>query len=755
MRTFILRAARLAPLVAAIAASSGDQAVRACGPFFPRAVFRYAAHPEFPLEAYAAGRLGIVSPTWARSQLVVAYRYLSGSPLDPGEQAGAVELWNLRFGGDWSAREPDPVDTWLNARRRIPGVSPIQWIRTFRYEPKWYASWLNCGADAFRTAASTLADRSATHAGQPEMIRDWTIAQDAVFSNCSEDSSLSSPRVLMPAPVPPGAPDWLKADREYQVAAARFYGTDYSGAANAFRAIAADSASPWRKLAPYLVERALVRSATVAGSSDGFERAEAGLKRILDDPLQSSMHALARGLLNYVRGWKDPAGQAAELASRLRGTLTQDELKSSLKDYTLLLDRVLDRRAGTSTKYAQPGAGEPGAPRDDLTDWILTFQDASTQATRQAVGRWRNTQALPWLLIALSKAAPTDDDSPALIEAGLQVGKQSPGFETSIYHVLRLRLARGEADRVRAELDRLLPEARKAWSRSGLNALLEMRLSVARSLEEALLFGVRHPAGLTEDVDARELVSSSESASDAPSAPSGDARAAFDRDFGRLVNGLLPARLAAEAARSRALPARLRRDVALAAWFRAALLGEPAIASSLSASLAAEYPALKPLVDAYAAAGDEEARRFAAVFAALRFPGIRPDVTVNLGRRTPIDRIDNYKDNWWCAREATAQAFPFPPPSFVSDADRRRAQAEWARLGKLPTAPNYLSEVAVDWARRHPADPRSPEALHLAVRATRFGCADKSTTGFSRQAFALLHKNYPASDWAKKTPYYY
>ena len=40
----------------------------------------------------------------------------------------------------------------------------------------------------------------------------------------------------------------------------------------------------------------------------------------------------------------------------------------------------------------------------------------------------------------------------------------------------------------------------------------------------------------------------------------------------------------------------------------------------------------------------------------------------------------------------------------------------------LDTAPNYLVAQVLAWAKRAPGDPRVPEALHLAVRSTRYGC---------------------------------
>jgi hypothetical protein len=61
----------------------------------------------------------------------------------------------------------------------------------------------------------------------------------------------------------------------------------------------------------------------------------------------------------------------------------------------------------------------------------------------------------------------------------------------------------------------------------------------------------------------------------------------------------------------------------------------------------------------------------------------------------------------------------------------------------------------IEWSKQNPRDPRVPEALHLAVRATRYGQADPETTNYSRAAYTLLHRRYPGSPWAKKTPYWF
>jgi hypothetical protein len=109
----------------------------------------------------------------------------------------------------------------------------------------------------------------------------------------------------------------------------------------------------------------------------------------------------------------------------------------------------------------------------------------------------------------------------------------------------------------------------------------------------------------------------------------------------------LPLALLADSARSEILPKPLRRDVALAAWTKAILLGQDETARALVPIVEALAPELKAGLDGYIAATTKEERRFAAVFFILHTPGIRPYVEAGLGRSTPLEEINSYRDNWW------------------------------------------------------------------------------------------------------------
>lgn len=140
------------------------------------------------------------------------------------------------------------------------------------------------------------------------------------------------------------------------------------------------------------------------------------------------------------------------------------------------------------------------------------------------------------------------------------------------------------------------------------------------------------------------------------------------------------------------------------------------------------------------------------VFALLKTPGMRPYVDSGYGRYTKEPaKIDPYRDNWWCS----AKAIDSPGAPFLPAAARAQAAAERQKLQSVPTAPDWLAAQTLAFARAHPQDPRVPEALYLVVRATRYGCTGNQTSDFSHRAFDLLHRRYPATDWAAKTPYWF
>jgi len=101
------------------------QPLSSCGPFFARAAFTYTVHPDFPLEQFAAGALGVLQPTYARSYLAVAYRYLMGTGFNEAEQKALVALWRDRLVSTVESNAEEWTKVWLAARNTVPGIAVI------------------------------------------------------------------------------------------------------------------------------------------------------------------------------------------------------------------------------------------------------------------------------------------------------------------------------------------------------------------------------------------------------------------------------------------------------------------------------------------------------------------------------------------------------------------------------------------------------------------------------------------------------
>jgi uncharacterized protein YjeT (DUF2065 family) len=728
-------------LAAALSLGRPAQIVKACGPFFERAVFSFVQHPDLPLDRFATGDLGVIQSTYARSYLVVAYRYLMGRPLGAAERKAVLDLWKERREGTWTAAAQ--LERWLERRALVPSAGRSPTFDAFRRVPgSPFYDFLNCREDAFRRASTVLDGLIRANGPASPAVVDWTRAQDAVFANCRDGDA-------RPAAAADGLPAGSIQERGYQVAAAAFYALRFDDAEAQFRRIAADDSSPYRTLAPYLVARTLIRRATLLAPEGEIDRetmarADAQLASVIRDPALSAHHSAARSLRGFVRFRLDAPQRFHELAAALTapsgGANASADFKQDLADFTLLLDKGHGDDLPASQRHEAAWAHD-----DDIADWILSFQADTPDAYEHAVRRWQETGSTPWLIAAISKMRSASV-RPAVLAAAKAVQAGAPGFTSAAYHAARLAIEAGQTDQARTDLDALVTTRVPSMPPSAVNQFLALRMGVASSLAEFLRFAVRHPAG-SYDGDDRT------SPFDTP-----DTRVAkipggrtFDADATAILNARLPLDQLAGIAGEVSLQSDLRRRIAIAAWTRAVLLGRDSVALGLVSVVAGLEPALSPELAEYAATREAAPRALAGLATILRFPGMQPSVDAGLAREASLGRIDGYRDNWWCALPPAVG----PQPLFLTTADQQSASSEHAALAAFGTAPDHLAAEAVRLAKLLPADPRSPEILHLAVRSTRYGCTDARTGEASHAAFALLHQRYPDSPWTKQTPYWY
>ncbi len=745
------------------------------------------------------GNLGIVMARSPRPQLYIAWRLLHGQAV--GQAAGeglstpcCDPPWRWRY--DLS-REGVGVDGWLKARALVPGAPEVGYITTDR-EGANYTTIANCFDEAFDTAAATLKDRAAKHGADTPAVKAWLATQDAVFDACHASGA------ALPAPAAE-APAWLKADRAYQEAAFDLYQGRNSDAEIRFAAIARDKSSPWRPLATYLRTRALVRSAVAEKTGEAFAGARAAISDLAKAPPGTFGQAEAPKMRRMLDFRDRPRQLMAELEAELGRREPVADIAVGFRDYANLYDKgvapseAMDWIAtvrALPTQDASRAADAEGSA-DAYTRLAARTRSAALAHARQ---RWAATRDPAWLLAALALADPGAPEAAELAAAAAKVASGSPAWLTAQYHLVRLTLRTTDAGATRSRLDAIL--ARRDLSTNDRNLFLAQRTQVAADAREFARFAQRQricggddnksgcvrgfwqsdavqPAGIYDGEGYAGVLGLGE-----------DARAVIDR---------LPLNLRVAVGRDPQLPAKLRLDIALTSYARAVVLGDHATVDALTGDLETLLPQLAGEWRAIRAAPAGPQKRFAEFFVLAKVPGLRTDLVDYI---RPEGTVAQFQEPWtnWVVLPQGRPIASVPPPLALyqqlgtgvseDDPDARTdlsclgecgdgvaplrlpdfaaagaAQARAERgyfyrirpsYGETPAAlpPGAVAvwDEMLSFARANPRHPQVPEALYWIIRAGRWGGSHEHS---GRRAFELLHKAYPGSVWAKRSPYYY
>ncbi|HEV2817271.1 MAG TPA: hypothetical protein VGW40_08655 [Allosphingosinicella sp.] len=741
-------------------------AVPAFGSGGPPAVPQYIDHhggTAAELDRLYRGRAGLVMVRSHAPMLYLQWRLLHG--LEVGREAGQALAPPPCC--DESAGAAPYRDPWQEARALVVGApdSP-SYVALDRPGPD-YTRIDNCFPDAFDTAAATLRSRIAGHGASDPAVRAWLAAQDAVFAACSNTGA------ALP-PLPAAAPAWLREDRAYQEAAFALYNFRNAEAATRFAAIAGDPGSPWRPMGLYLGVRALHREAVANPSPANFARARRVIAALAATPAGTYGRSQATAMRRWLDFRERPAALLAELDRELGAAAPPGDPIVSLRDYL--------RLAGSAPV------------RPDTADWILTLQSEDRAAAQaHARARWAASRDPAWLIAALSLTGPGDADAESLAADAARVGAGEAAWPSARYHLIRLTIATAASAETRARLDAIL--ARGDLTLSERNVFSALRAQAAADLEDFARFALRRPYCVASSVS----YCLSEGWAEAPRTLGrrdgawlglgADARAIIDR---------LPLSDRIALSRSPALPEPVRLDLALTGFARAVLSRDEAAIGALAGDLARLLPQLRADWRAIAALPPGPARRFAAYFAMAKIPGLRADLVDYTRPRGTVRQFEGYWVDWLIlprGRAGAASSFPAPARYVVDDywyddgehdgdltclghcgrgaaplrlprfvaARAARAAAERAAFAMdstvfgrsppaLPAGTLSLWEETLAYARAHPRDPRSPEALYWLIRIARWGGNHEHS---GRRAFQLLHRRYPGSAWARRSPYYY
>ncbi len=709
--------------------------VRACGPDVTVAEFDAPSAPDTAPKDFLAGKLGILRPGFRFQDRVVAYRWLSGLGVSPKDQ----EALQAAPPDGWAT--PDPK-RWLAARSRAlkdeaPEIQPMS-------QGDSWSQYARLTQGALDTASATLTDRMRRYGDGPD-LKAWITGQDQVFASTKEHPAIPSPIA---------APAWLKADRDYQIAAALFYAERFDEARAAFAAIAKDAASPWRAWAPYLEARCLLRQVSLAPALAPDAPSEAvnarmwqwrSVQRQVESPLPAAdprVDAALRSLRDLVRHHSEPDALWAE---DLNALASVKEGLAPLVDSARWV--ILQGHNNISDAHFE------GA---DLQAWLDVMDvNEGMKAGRPglAFDRWKATGSRAWLVAALALNPAPGLEAKELIAAAAKVPAGDPATPTLRWYALQVKLSELDGTPKRAALDAALKEPWPTWAK---NSLLRQRGGVATDLNDWMRAAVHEVVGYGDDMDTGTTPVGQGSD---PSLPT----RLFDHDETLTLNRSFTLTQLEEAAKTPDLPPALRDELLRVAWLRATLLDRWDQVTALAPSL---EPALKTQAMEVCAMQDPEARRFALARLVMAFPGLRPYVNEGLGGFRLGEKLSDFdaiRDNWWCGDgtywqvDGAKHPIPAPdPPAFLTPNETKAATEEQAVFAKVPSAIEWFGRIALDHAKAHPDDPVVPDTLARVVALTRSPmCESKAVSTLSREAFQLLHTTYKDTAAAKRTKYHY
>ena len=604
----------------------------------------------------------------------------------------------------------------------------------------------NCQRDAFDTARRTLALRRTQYGpGSVELGR-WIEAQIRVFAQCSGESEF----------VPPDEPaqDWSPVeqhDRHYQVAAAYFYNGRYLEAASRFDVIALTPDSPWRDLGRYLVPRSYLREAIINDPERGryLNLALEGFRKLAADPEYLARFPSVLGQIRRIEALISPVSTRRRLERQILeapdATTVQD-----LTDYAYL------RR---SIGPQEPPFGE-GATEYEQWRWYVEGQKSAAVAA----ARWRTEGSLHWLYVALAQAGP--DLRAATLAEILQAGEALPSDTPGYVNVLvsRIRIL-GLLGRVEDGL-RIAEEAESlGLRRPEVNRVRLAAAEITSNWHDYLRLASLKPATLLwTDGFARRLPQSlNRITSDTT---------LFAPEATRTLNLYFTPSMILDVIDSPGLSDYQRGRMAMTAWTKAMIANDTTVALNLSSHIRRNVPVLDKEFELFETATD---KLFEAARIIFDYPAFSPWMLAGVGRiqsryrgtRLETRPMPDYvaaglrEYNWWCVAHnyevenaARASDQVLRHPRFAQYAEADLAVIRQVKDALSTAATTSFGPHVIRYARQNLDDPRVARTLHRLVFATRHACYT-APREISRTAFALLHKHFPESEWAEKTPYWY
>ena len=581
----------------------------------------------------------------------------------------------------------------------------------------------NCLEDAFVTARRTFAQRREDYGqGSVELDR-WVAAQLKVFAQCSGETEFDPPEE-------PGD-DWLpleRHDRRYQIAAAYFYNGQYLEAASRFAEIGQTPGSPWRDLGRYLVARSLAREATINDNdrTRHLHKAIGTLRELAVDADYVDRFPSIPGLIGHLEARLDPVAARRALVQRIieqPDSMTVEEMA----DYRYL-------------RHVTPRpSGEDVTAYEEWRRFLFHYR-------LNPVDRWRSDGSLAWLYIALDKANANQDETTLkqLTQAAAALPPNAPGRLNMLLNRIRILGLLGQSDaglRLAAEI--LLENLTRSQGNRVRLAAAQITTNWTDYLQWSSLKPVRLPWSPRTPNPHRITLQTT----------------LFPAGTTELLNSYFTPTMILDVIDTPGLSSYQRGRMAIAGWTKAMLADDVEAALAFAPHIRRHVPRLDGDLALFEQTDD---KHFEAARIIFDHPAFSPWMDEGAGRlhgRRPVPDNVTYGSTWggwWCPpwRDHSVSEQTLRHLRFSRYSDREIAAIRKVNEARQTSATTSFGPHVIRYAKDNLNDPRVPKALHRLVFATRHAC--RTAPGeISRAAYSLLHRHFPHSEWAEKTPYWF
>lgn len=745
--------------------------------------------PDFPLNNYVAGHLGLINFKFRISYLVIAYRYLSNNPLSQIEQQNVLSSYALFFScpmeGDFrvdanktnremvdevyledTSFSSDDGEQWWQKIMSLPLNERIQSIiNTYPKKIKAFTKY-RLAKERFTVIAERLTAANLSENQKNDVLGQWATLQDQVFNkNFDVDKARKSFGGL-----PVEITQLLKLDMDYMEAASYFTFNNELSALKSkelFTQLANNEQYPWHEWAAYLSARIQTRMACPesddtppqSSRADLLAKAFTDMQTLALNAKDPSVKKAAYDYKSIIQSRFDRKGAIIDLVNTMNYKITKNNF------YKMMYYN------NTDESYDSPIVW------DDMTEtesevlfWIFNYTSADTKKTFPiAYEHWRKTpENTAWLLVALRNIKEANASQQIeLLTAARKITPDHPAF-FSFRALLIEGIAQLEGNSKQSKLqrhqliDHTLKQLKAGHDFSTHTYFAQKGIPLATTIENLLSYGFFVPSASM--IVLYPPVYPTKHPYYSPI------------ELSEALN-YLPLSMLVEVLQSKILPTLPRRELYASVWARAMILGRYDVADQIANKTSELNPALKKYIHLSIKTKNADQREKILVKALLYFPELNPIIHLKntwlpQWDNTPIFNgiksrwiRDSHSNVYWCdggalnipvySLEPRSQFHKGPWNSLLTAGQQKQLNKEQDQLNALPNAAVWLLDKTNKLAKKYPRDKENAELLALAINLTRVMDCYSSNSLEARRAFYQLKVFYASSEAAKKVQYHY